>query len=168
WSVPIVKDYVLSRLMQRYILAGGPENYETARQLLELAPDQSSGEKLMNGLQEGLRGKRISELPDDLVRAMKPYQASGEGKYAMALRQKVEGVLAQVLDIVQDQKSDLNERLSYIRILGEERYPDAIPTLIDILKRPALQESKAVKITILNTLQRYDREIGRASCRERG
>ena len=159
WSVPIVKDYVLSRLMQRYILAGGPENYEMARQLLELAPDKPSGEKLMNGLQEGLRGKSISQLPEDLVRAMKPYQASGEGKYAMALRQKVEGVLAQVLDIVQDQQSDLNERLSYIRILGEERYPDAIPTLIDILKRPALQESKAVKITILNTLQRYDQDL---------
>src|SRR5690606_37765045 len=68
-------------------------------------------------------------------------------------------VLAQVLDIVRDQNSDLNERLSYIRILGEERYPDAIPMLIDILKRPALQESKAVKITILNTLQRYDRDL---------
>ncbi len=161
WSIPIVKEVVLSRLMQRYILPGGKDNYEVARRLFELAPNKASGEKLMNGLQEGLRGKSISELPVNLVQAMKPYQATGEGKYAMALRQKVSGTLQKVMDVVKDQQADLNERLAYIRILGEVDYPDAIPDLLGILRRPPLEESKAVKITIMNTLQRYDQsQIG--------
>src|SRR5690606_3919902 len=137
-------------------------NYEHAQQLLELAPNDSAGEKLMNGIQEGLRGRSLSELPEDLVRAMEPFKASGEGEYAMDLRQKKSGVLESVLEVIQDSKADLNHRLSYIRILGEVEYPEAIPALLGILRRPALQESKAVKITILHALQRYtDPEIAK-------
>ena len=159
WSIPIVKEVVLSRLMQRYILPGGRDNYETARRLFQLAPDKSSGEKLMNGLQEGLRGKSISDLPANLVQAMKPYQATGEGQYAMALRQKTSGTLQKVMDVVKNQKADLIERLAYIRILGEAEYEEAVPALLDILKRPPIEESRAVKISILNTLQRYDQPV---------
>ena len=155
WEAPIVRDVILSRLMQRLILTGSTADYQIAQQLLELAPDDNAGEKLMNGLQEGLRGRSISELPSNLLRAMERFKASGEGEYAMALRQKKEGALESVLEVIQDQKADLNQRLAYIRILGEEDYPGATPVLINILKRPALGESKAVKITILHTLQRY-------------
>lgn len=161
WSIPVVKEVLLSRLMQRYVLSGGPENLGAAQRLFELVPDKASGEKLMNGMQEGLRGKNISDLPKELVQAMSPYQATGEGEYAMALRQKTSGVLPKVMEVIKNPQADLNERLAYIRILGEVEYEEAVPTLLDILKRPPLEESKAVKITILNMLQRYDfEEVG--------
>ncbi len=129
------------------------------QELFQLVPDVASGEELMNGLQEGLRGRNISELPEGLVKAIKPYQATGEGKYSLALRQRVAGTFEEVLKVVKAQDADLNERLSYIRILGEVTYLDAIPVLLEILKRPPLEESKAVKITILNMLQRFDQPL---------
>ncbi|HLT93337.1 MAG TPA: c-type cytochrome [Membranihabitans sp.] len=156
WYRPIVRDFILHRLMQRYIMAGGQKNLAMAQRLFESVPGKMFGEKLMNGLQEGLRGKSVSTLPEELLVAMEPYRATGEGEYAMTLRQNPEEILPQVLEIVADPEAELSERLSYIRIMGENDFPNAVPVLLDILKRRPIMESKAVKITALNALQRYD------------
>lgn len=161
WGSPIMTEHILSRLMQRYILAGGEDNYRTSTRLFNLAPGDQYGEFLMNGLQEGLRGKTLTELPGYLIDAMNPYRASGEGEWAMALRQKDQTAFEKAIKIIKNQDAALNERLSYIRILGEQDYLGAVPVLLDLLKRAVGTESKAIKTTALKSLQRYDsKEIG--------
>lgn len=161
WNRPVVEDVLLDRLMQRYILEGGMDAYNTARALFELVPEERSGELLLKGLQEGLRGKDFSELPEDLVRAISPFRTSGEGEWAMALRKGDKEALEEALKIVEDSGGNLEERISYIDILGAGEYDSAVPVLLGIIGRPVLKESKAVKIKALSALQRYDKvEIG--------
>ncbi|MFA5245440.1 MAG: PVC-type heme-binding CxxCH protein, partial [Pedobacter sp.] len=49
WNKKLVKEYILKRLMQRYILAGGTENYRIATRLMELAPGRDEGKILVSG-----------------------------------------------------------------------------------------------------------------------
>jgi len=155
WKKPLVTEVLLERLMQRYIVSSEQENYATATELFNLAPNEKSGSRLMKGFQEGLRGRGFDELPKKLVQAIRPYGIQGEGKWAMALRQKDEQAEKEVLKIVQDEKGDLAERQNYIRILAEDNYSSFVPTLLQILGRPKTQESNSIKIATLNTLQNY-------------
>jgi len=162
WEVPLVREVILNRLMQRYIMAPEPENYSMATKLFRLVPDKKAGSSLMTGLEEGLRGRSYNELPDELIKAISPYKIQGEGKWAMALRQGNKHALSEVLRIIQDGKADLTVRQSYIRILGEGDYSESVPVLLKIIGLPVMQELKSIKIGSLNTLQNYsDESIGK-------
>ncbi|WP_339714675.1 PVC-type heme-binding CxxCH protein [uncultured Kriegella sp.] len=156
WEVPLVRQVLLNRLVQRYMMSPETENYVTATELFKLAVDEETGSSLMKGLEEGLRGNSYSDLPAELLKAIGPYKLQGEGKWAMALRQKDEQVKGEVLRAIADSKTDIAERQSYIRILGQGDYPEFVPILLKIIGRSETEESKTIKIAVLNTLQNYN------------
>ncbi len=166
WQVPLVKQVLLNRLIQRYIMVPGVENYAATTELFKLAPDKETGSSLMKGLEEGLRGKNYSELPAELIKAIRPYRIHGEGQWAMALRQKDAHAKNEALRAIQNRKTDLAERQSYIRILGQGDYPEFVPVLLEIIGRPESEESNTIKIASLNTLQNYSTDsIGKTVLR---
>ncbi len=160
WSYPIVQQTVLPRLMQRYVMAGGAENYAACTRLLTLAPAARKAKPLLTGLQEGLRGRDITSLPPDLAQALQPFKAEfGEGALALELRQGQLQAVTQTLKIIEDEQANFSERLSYIRIMGEIDEPESVPVLLNIAE--SNQTSGALKQAALQALQRYDRaEIG--------
>ena len=160
WQQPIVRNTLLERLMQRYVMAGGSENLATATQLLKLAPDTDAAQPLMTGLMEGLRGKDMSTLPAELLAELDKYQPSlGEGKWTLQLRQGKKEALDKVLTIVVDPQADRLEKLNYIKIMGEINQPAAVPVLLDVVRSSA--HSGAIRQAALQTLARYNQpEIG--------
>lgn len=161
WSRETVMKSILERLMQRYILAGGPENFKACANLLKLAPTDKHAGLLINGLQEGLRGRDVTGLSPDLINALKPYQhLFKEESLALNLRQGQKEALDKVLSIISDKNTNVGERLSYIRILGEVNKPEAVSVLLDLVE--SSQSSGAIQQAALLALQRYDQdEIGR-------
>ena len=158
WAWPIVSKSILSRLMQRYIIAGGQENFAACAHLLNLAPSDAQAGPLINGLQEGLRGRELIQLSPDLVNALKPYQRLfREESLALALRQGQKQALDKALVIIANKDSKLGERLSYIRILGEVNQPKAVPVLLEIM-RDQISNSPAIQQAALLALQRYDQD----------
>ncbi len=160
WQNPIVQEVLLPRIMQRYVMVNKPENLRAASQLLAMAPSQALAKPLLTGLQEGLRGQDINDLPAYLLEALQPYQQLfGEAPLALALRQAKPEALRQAVSIIADPAAVLRERLAYLRILGEINRPEVVPVLLKVAQSP--QSSGAIKQAAIEALQRYDLpEIG--------
>jgi putative heme-binding domain-containing protein len=156
-----VKEYILKRLMQRYILAGGTENYRIATRLMELAPGRDEGKILVSGVQEGLRGRDAINLSPELARAIQPYQSElFGGPLALAIRQGNTVAVKEALGIIADENANFQHRLSYIKIMGQSNQPESVPVLLKIIE--SAKPSGALKQTALQALQRYNvDEIGR-------
>lgn len=157
WKQPVVSKTILERLMQRYIIAGGTENNAACARLLKLAPADEYAGILINGLQEGLRGRELTTLSPDIVKALQPYQKLfKEESLAIALRQGSKDAVDKALAVIADNNAKPGERLSYIRILGEVNQPQTVPVLLQLVEGST--SSVAIKQAALLALQRYDQD----------
>lgn len=161
WNSATVNKTILSRLMQRYVIAGGDDNFNSCARLLQLAPLAKQGGELISGLQEGLRGREATQLPPVLLNALKPYQnLFREESLALNLRQGQQEAVERSLDLIADKNAALGQRLSVIHILGEVKQPKAVPVLLNIMG--SNESSPAIQQAALLALQRYDdEEIGK-------
>ncbi len=161
WNRPTVKSTILQRLMQRYIIAGSTENFNSCANLLKMAPSERYAAILINGLQEGLRGRDVTVLSPELMKALKPYQRLfKEESLALNLRQGQKQALDKALSIISDKDAIIGQRLTYIRILGEVTKPEAIPVLLKLME--SSRSTGAIQQAALLALQRYDQdEIGK-------
>ncbi|MBL7699765.1 MAG: hypothetical protein JNK79_16480, partial [Chitinophagaceae bacterium] len=155
WKQPVVSKTILNRLVQRYILTGNDANVAAVAQLFKLAPSEGYAGVLFAGLQEGLRGRDVTELSPGLVNALAPYKKLfREQSLAIELRTGKKEAIAKAIEIVGDRNARLPERLNYIRILGELAQPDAMPVLLNIVENSG--ESGALKQGALLALQNYN------------
>ncbi|MDH4093110.1 MAG: dehydrogenase, partial [Cyclobacteriaceae bacterium] len=155
WEKQTVSESILGRLMQRWVIAGGDQNYAACSRLLKLAPSVKDAGPLINGLQEGLRGRDVTTLPAELVKALQPFQAEfGKESLALALRQGHREAIDKALLTIADDHAAIGERLSYIRIFGEVNRPESVPVLLKLLESG--QSSAAIKQGSLEALPRYD------------
>ncbi len=160
WKNPVIQHVILKRLMQRYIMAGGQENYAAAERLLRLAPTPALGRILVEGLEEAIGGSSNINLTQGLTDALAPYRAQlGEGPLSLAMRQGNQQAISQALEVIENAAAPMGERLSYTKILSEIRHPDAVPVLIRMLGDPG--SSPALLRAILRALPAYDQpDIG--------
>jgi putative heme-binding domain-containing protein len=165
WSNPVVEGFILNRLMRRYVMEGGEENFAACTRLLRSVPSDRHGKLLVAGLQEGLLGRDMVELPKELLKALEPYgDASGEAPLTMQLRQGDENALGKALEIIADAQAEIGERLAYIQITGETNQPASVPVLLNLVKDG--QSSPVVKQAALHALQAYpDEGIGQQLAR---
>ncbi len=157
WQRKVVKDVILKRVMQRYVMAGTEPDYRVCVRLLEAAPSDEAGVALLNGLQEGLRGRNIIDLPADLVRSIQPYLAkSGDAGLLLGIRQGNREAIDQALKVVANPQDKISERLACIKALGEVKEPRAVPVLLSVVV--SRQSSGALQQAILQSLRHFDRE----------
>lgn len=155
WKSETVKRIILRRLAQRYTMASGPRDFESCAALFALAPTVDAGRLLVEGLQEGLRGRDLQTLPVSLLQALKPYrEAFDGGPLAFALRQGDKSAETRALEIIADPGAPVGERLAYVRILGEIDCPEGVPVLLKVMESG--RSSAALKTAALRSLQRYD------------
>src|SRR5690606_12402312 len=164
WSNPVVEVFILNRLMQRYVMEGGEENFAACTALLKMAPSARKAKMLVAGLQEGLLGREMVELPKELIKALEPYGDAGEAPLTLPLRQGEGKATAQALEIIADGQAETGIRLSYIQVMGETNLPSSVPVLLNLVKDG--QNTPAVKQAALHALQAYpDDEIGQQLAR---
>ena len=160
WKKQIVLQTILGRLMERWVIEGGDQNYAACARLLKLAPSVGEARPLISGLQEGLRGRDVTTLSAELVEALERFQTEfGEESLALGLRQGQRKAIDKALVIVADDGAAIGERLSYIRIFGELNQPESVPVLLKLME--SSRSSGAIKQGSLEALPRYDNpEIG--------
>src|SRR5690606_4395300 len=101
WERPLIRESLLDRLMRRYAIAGGPENYASAATLLELAPDDKAKAKLLEALQDSFTGVSLPELPEPLSLALQDYSRSlGDRGLVLRLRSGDKGAVEEALKAV--------------------------------------------------------------------
>ncbi|HWA99410.1 MAG TPA: PVC-type heme-binding CxxCH protein [Pirellulales bacterium] len=154
WSLPIVDKYLVERTMQRYAMTGEQEDLETCAKLLELAPDAPRKDRLMAGLLEAFRGRKITGLPDSLAAALDAYQSNlGKTDLALGLRLGKAEAIKEAIKIIADEQASKPTRLAYIEILGQTKPPQAIDALLSLLART---QSHSLKRTALEALMNFD------------
>lgn len=160
WQKKVVQDIILKRLMQRYIMAAGDANYSAASKLIIRAPSDKMAKILISGLTEGLRGRDVIGLSAELTKAIQPYQSElFGGALGLAIRQGDQKAINKALDIIADENASSDNRLSYIKIMGQSDIPKSVPVLLKVVE--SSKSSGALKQTALHALQRYDvDEIG--------
>jgi putative heme-binding domain-containing protein len=157
WHYTIVEKYILHRLMQRYTMEGGDKNFAACERLLKLAPSRKEGMSLAEGLEEGLMGREMVELPAGLLKALGPYRDNiGDAPLTLALRQGNQAALKTALGIISDEHAEIGTRLAYIRLMGEVNQPSCVPVLLNLVKRDGV--SSALKQDALYSLQSYGSE----------
>jgi len=156
WESLIVEKVLLSRIVQRAIQA---ENYHLAIDLFDHAPSIEHTRPLVEGFQEGLRGVKLSRLPQDLVaRYQNSVEALDRPAYAFGLRRGDEVATAQALSIIEDEGHLAYERLVYIQILGEAPNTESVPVLMSLVRD---DPSPAIRHAAIKTLRSYpNEEIG--------
>jgi putative heme-binding domain-containing protein len=153
WHLPLVKQVILSRLMQRYAAAGGRENFLTCARLLRLAPDGPSSQRLLAGLEKAFAGGSAAALPRELREAVaRAWSADPAASLALGLRIGHPDAVKRALVLVADEKADTGRRLECVSILGEVDQPGCVPVLLQVLRGSG---AGRVRRETLAALQRY-------------
>jgi putative membrane-bound dehydrogenase-like protein len=155
WKSKIVQDVILKRLMQRYVIAGGDENFSAAAMLIKLSPEARLSKLLASALYEGLHGADLSGLSPELTRVIQPYQSELlGGPLALAIRQGDRHAISKAIAVIADDNAANDHRLSYIKIMGETDQPGSVPALLKVVS--GSRSSSALRDAALYALQRYD------------
>ena len=133
WSRPLVKEYLLERLMRRYAASGSRKDLLICARLLQLAPRKENVVKLMAGLEQAFKGRPMANLPEELVAAM---AASGGESLALNLRRGQAEAVDKALQIVSDPAVEKTKRVELIQILGEVKQRRAAEVLLKLLQAP--------------------------------
>ena len=154
WSLPMVRQHLLHRLMQRYAMTATSADLDACARLLEMAPGKREKQKLMTGFMAAYDGRSITGLPKGLSRALAEYRNSlGQTEIALALRLGDIDAVSQALETISDDNADLATRMTYIEILGQIDQPRAVPVLLKLLSRKG---SNNIKRVALQALLSYD------------
>jgi putative heme-binding domain-containing protein len=163
WDQPLVHKHILSRLMRRWAQAGTRKDLTTCAALLKLSPGDAHGKQLMKGFEEAFQGRRVGNLPAELVDAM---SRLGGQSISLGLRRGEPEAVSKALAVIADENAEANERLQLLQILGEARQPQAVPVLLTVVATAA---DDGLKMAALTSLSAYDSpEIGTVVLREYG
>lgn len=153
WKNNVVSKTILNRLVQRYISSGNDENVAACARLFNLAPSEQYAGILFGGVQEGLRGRDVTELSPVLAKALAPYKKLfREQSLAIDLHTGKKEAVEKAIQILNAGSAPLPEQISYIRIMGEVAQPEAAKVLVDLAESSA---SGALKQACLLALQNY-------------
>jgi len=154
WALPLFREEIATRLMRRYAMAGGEENFTTCAKLLATAPDDDARKRLMTGLQLAFQGAPIPELPEDLTKEMDAFSAAaGENDLILAIQRGDKEALKKAMAVVASSDSDPVERIELAKLFGSVDDPVVVPTLLKLL---ALDQNSTLKRVALQALANYD------------
>ncbi|MFO1093153.1 MAG: PVC-type heme-binding CxxCH protein [Planctomycetaceae bacterium] len=149
WTLPIVREHLLNRVMRRYAAAGTRQDLLACAKLLNLAPDKDSSAALMKGFEEAFQGRSLAALPEELAAAI---EASGHASLLLQVRQKTKSAVAQALAKLTDPAADPAERLALVQVFGEVDIPAAVDPLLTIL---TTSSDEPLQTAALTSLSRY-------------
>ncbi len=173
WDIPMVRDVVVSRLMQRFAMdkvaqathrsigVDLPRDAATempqldgltmCAEFLKLSPSPEHTQRLMAGFLEAYQGREVSNLPAELATAIQEYQATiGQSDVALALRLGQSDAVDQALQVVGNESADAATRLLYIEILGQIGEARAMQPLLGLLGSSSSGVKRAAMLALMN------------------
>ena len=155
WQRPLVRKFLVTRILKRYAAAGGRTNLMSCVRLFRQSPDAESTRLLVQGFEEASRGRLLEGLPPELVAILAKV---GGNSLPLGVRQGRADAVAMALRIAADPKASIKERLQLIEIFGEVRQPSSVPVLLSLAEHDS---DPRIKTAALVALCLYDdRQIG--------
>lgn len=156
WKNPLVQEWLIARLMKRYAIAGGAENFASCALLLAKAPDEDAKSKLLEALQSAFEGVPMPALPESLTQSLNSFSKKlGDSGLVLRLKSGDATALVEAQRAVLDPKLPGGVRTELVRQLGAGGDRAVVGTLIKIL---GLDQESALKRVALQTMARFDDE----------
>jgi len=150
WDAKLFHEVIAKRLMRRLAASGRRADLLAAARLFELSPGKASSAELLTGFEDGIRGRSLSGIPDELAAAL---EKVGGGSLALRLRRGEEAALDEAISAVGNAKKPAEERIELINILGELKAAGAIELLTGVLRSDG---DPSVRAAAASALGRFD------------
>jgi putative membrane-bound dehydrogenase-like protein len=164
WQMPLVRQYVLPRLAQRFAAELTPADQQALIALLRAAPQAGDRRALLEGINRAFEGRRIGPIAPELARVLRESQGqvdlSNPAQVALAVRAGDPTAHDFILKFVADDDARFTrQRVEYLTLLGQVGRGECVPVLLNIVRTSRVFE---VRRAALLALQRFDDEqIGR-------
>lgn len=132
------------------------KNLAICAQLLRLAPTPDAVERLIAGMEEGLRGRVLSSVPDELQQEISRLLADKPMSpilNSLALRTGNKDKLGTALGMLAEAATSESQKRSLIGVLADLKAPEAVPTFLALLRQ---KQSNLVKTEVLAALRHYE------------
>ncbi len=156
WNAPIVARHIITRLAQRYTAERTEENLSTAAMLLALAPSTEHVDRLVAGMDEGLRGDVLQSMPTALktrIAAIWESRPHTPALISVALRLSHAPAAVVAAQRIANPKTAASDRSKLLALVAERREPATLPLLLELLRT---EKSEFLRTELLNALQRFD------------
>lgn len=131
WKLPIFADSIVPRLMQRYGAPGTAVDLQHCSELLELAPDADSRDRLISGFNQAYQGRQLPPLSSTLSAGVAAYRsARGTAGVVLGIKQGDADVIGRAVKILGDRSADVGLRAEIASALGEFRFDPAVSVLL--------------------------------------
>jgi putative heme-binding domain-containing protein len=156
WAHPLARDTAAERLARRYAGEATPAGWTSCCQLLSLAPDSKTRDRLLAAVDARLAGTRLDAPPQELTRLVGKILGSERVDPAvirLALRLRLPEALPQALALVGDRAASAGDRVGLIETIGATSHPECVDRLLGCFSG---DEPPAVQAAALSALQAYD------------
>jgi putative membrane-bound dehydrogenase-like protein len=164
WNHALTRTVILPRLARRYAAGGSDEDFAACARLLAAAPGVDEVDALVAGMEKGLAGRRLAEVPAALVSFVKQLRIESETKQArirLAIRLGSSDARDRALSLLGDRDLDEAQRVALVEIVGQTADPRAVEPLLELL---AEEKSTPIQLAALAALERFsDPRIARAA-----
>ena len=165
WNSAMMRETILPRLIRRYAAEGTEATLDACGQLLGSAPSPTDRRQLLaaldQGLQERAKKDQVIKTPAALEKQLDALSAANSFDpvvIRVSARLGRESAYDRALKLAADTSAAAEARSSTLKLLGEMRRPDCVPTVLKLLGG---SEPEAIQLAALEALQHFDRdEIG--------
>ncbi len=166
WERPLVKQFLLGRLMQRWAQAS-PPHWTGCIWLIDSAPTLAARHILIEGLKEAVAGTSKASLPSEVQSRLEDYyRQAGVSNLPLQVKLGDVSAIRDAIKKLSDSKVPITEKVELVEVLGRTKTTDSLPSLLKLLSQsssPALQrvalqalsqfEGDAIGVTICKLLQ---------------
>lgn len=148
WRQPLVRKFLVERMLQRYAAAGDRANLMSCVRLFQHAPDAESTRLLVKGFEQASRGRLLEGLPTELVNIL---AKAGGNSLPLGVRQGRADAVTRSLHLIADPKAKLADRLQLIEIFGEVNQPTSVGVLLTLAEKdsdPRIKTASLVALTL--------------------
>ena len=163
WSMPAFQSTIIARLGQRFTTERTRENLKLCAQLLGLAPSPEAIKQLIKGMERGLAGNLVQDIPPELDDKLKQLWSdrTPDGELVrFAVRLGSKDAVPIAVRTLADEKTPEDQRIELLRLMAERGEATAVEVLLKLLRESA---SPKLRAESLGALQRFgDEKIAQA------
>jgi putative heme-binding domain-containing protein len=145
WDKPLIQEAVLDRLMRRSAQAGTRQEFLNCARLFELSPSPASTGKLQIGFEEGVKGRPLNDLPQELLLAMRKAGVKNE---IIGIRLGDTEATATGLRALNDSSVGIERRLRLVEVFGEVANAEATKILASLAVSNDRDLAKAALVSL--------------------
>jgi putative membrane-bound dehydrogenase-like protein len=158
WQRPIIQKFILERLARRYADEGGEAGFATCAQLLERAPESGATGIMLQGMDQALAGRKLSDAPAALSDWFaKAWQNHSEDVAYVRLGLRLGQAQAKetAIKILNDQTTPETVATSLIEVIGQTETPNGGALCLALLEQA---RSEQIRESALGALRHFPQD----------